>query len=845
MLNKKLTMSKSKFKLFCQRCVLSVCSILLFACSSSDDNNTTTSALSLKLFMDFPASLGVAATTGSGDGLTAYGQVFWASSLAEIDQLEFSVNDPSTPFATQVSPTNPYDWQQILSPSEPLDIGVNSFNMVARVGSSSFLNFFAITRGTSWMHEVAIQHDGNNGRDQWLVLDLARRALLKVDLSTGIKTVISDSVTPNATLPLIEPVDFVIDGDRALVVDRGAAAIIAIDLGTGARSIVSNVAIPNATLPFVEPTAIEIVDNSPTNKFAYITDRGAKNIIRVNLLAANEGARSVIPNLDSSVAINMPIDLAYHAGSSKLFVSDAIINGVAEIDLSAATPVIKVLEDPEGDDDDENIDYGAIRNIIVEGNTLYATDLFPYVISVNIDSGSVEYGDRTPLSGAIIPNQFYFPNQLNPFIYPSALAFESAGNRLLVVDNFQGVLVAVELADNTDIDGDGSLDGNAAGHRSYITGGATVGALGKDNAEVEGEELSYTGREAPLLGVLAEFPVDALVFGSTVITLDRLNNSIVIIDAKTGGRSGIVQHFDSPEETNFIDPRTIQFSSDGNYYIVDAATDRVIQVPANAAARTVVSDDISAVSFINPVDSVIVDTTLYVLDAGLMDVVEVNLDDGARSLMGLSCLTNPSVMLHHADLTAAPTVSELVVVEQSTTELYSVDLLVANACAPIANYGVAVNAVDIVLDTRSSDPVNYDVLILDAVGNAIVPVRVGANDRGLVAAPYIPLNNNADEFILPVAMGFDRVNQRAYVLDRAIRSVFAVDLRWRTTSEHVAVGVDNIDFKISNGSKDEFCRPDLDNPGTDKCDDVVVDAQRVIISRGTALNCDAAIATCN
>ena len=67
-------------------------------------------------------------------------------------------------------------------------------------------------------------------------------------------------------------------------------------------------------------------------------------------------------------------------------------------------------------------------------------------------------------------------------------------------------------------------------------------------------------------------------------------------------------------------------------------------------------------------------------------------------------------------------------------------------------------------------------------------------------------------------MSFNSSSEKLYVIDEAIRSVFIVDLRWRNIATSAPVLVDDV-----VGGVDQ------------------VDAQRVVISRGTSLNCDALV----
>ena len=77
--------------------------------------------------------------------------------------------------------------------------------------------------------------------DKALVLDTDRRALVSIDLSTGVTSVLSDNDTPNTDNAFVFPTDFELDigNNRALVLDIGRPALLAIDLNTGIRTVIS------------------------------------------------------------------------------------------------------------------------------------------------------------------------------------------------------------------------------------------------------------------------------------------------------------------------------------------------------------------------------------------------------------------------------------------------------------------------------------------------------------------------------------------------------------------------------------------------------------------------------
>jgi sugar lactone lactonase YvrE len=77
-------------------------------------------------------------------------------------------------------------------------------------------------------------------RNRLLAVDVSLNSLTAVDLTTGARTLISNSGVPDGGPGIQIPRALVVDGDRALVLDTGLKAILAVDLTTGVRSIFFN-----------------------------------------------------------------------------------------------------------------------------------------------------------------------------------------------------------------------------------------------------------------------------------------------------------------------------------------------------------------------------------------------------------------------------------------------------------------------------------------------------------------------------------------------------------------------------------------------------------------------------
>lgn len=821
--------------------------MLVGACSSDNDNNNFTFITQQSfLFFDFPGSyanspttLGIA-TTGNGQGMNAYGVAIITGEDGALDPLEFSLNDNTDllgPAQTVTDLGGVFRWQQQIPASSPettLELGLNQLRL--HTSSANGIDFdavFAIIRGSSWMREMAIQFDAN--RSRWLVLDWARRALLEVDLTTGDKTIVSDAATGSGPA-FIAPMDFVVDGDTAYVLDRDLQAIIAVDLTAGAsegnRSVYSqaSIPVPAPLVDFGRPFALEL-DAANQRLFVLDRDLSANEIIEVDMSAGNEGIRSLraLTYIDDGdpdtpeIVVFRPVDLAYYATNNELYIGDAALRGIIKIDL--ASNIIDELVSP---DTDEIVSFFGMQHMIINGDKLYISDSAPRIVDVNLAPNADPEqgpGDRNFLSGVAVDgggNVFTVPTVLtNFFRFAEAIAVDTAGDRLLVIDNFLGNIVTVALSDSDGGTPTDDTDDLLIGQRGFIAGGAT---------RETGGELTY--RDAPSLGVIFESPVDLLadLTRNQLTTIDAVNNRLVnIISAEgqsgsTGVTGSLSQTANSPDETDLIDPRAVEFFGN-DYYVVDAITDRVIALPADGSDRSVLSDqNANAIMFDDPVDMVsrdadldpdLVDGRLYVLDRGRGEIIEVRVDDGTRTVVGTG-LTDAVAMVFNAD--DDNSVAEILVLDKGVNKILSLDLNGAGtALADVVDYG-AIDAFGLALDARSTDAANYQVLTINLTNNEVVSIGVGVNNRATVNPAYAPVSNNADTFVAPVAMSFNSSSEKLYVIDEAIRSVFIVDLRWRNIATSAPVLVDDV-----VGGVDQ------------------VDAQRVVISRGTSLNCDALV----
>ena len=151
------------------------------------------------------------------------------------------------------------------------DIALNA-NMAA---ASARINAY----GAAFSNPFGVVLDSANNRA--LVTDYSLGALVAVDLTTGARTIVSNSSTPDAVNAFNNPYGVVLDSanNRALVTDYRLGALVAVDLTTGARTIVSNSSTPDAVNAFSNPYGV-VLDRA--NNRALVIDHQA--LVAVDLV---------------------------------------------------------------------------------------------------------------------------------------------------------------------------------------------------------------------------------------------------------------------------------------------------------------------------------------------------------------------------------------------------------------------------------------------------------------------------------------------------------------------------------------------------------------------------------
>lgn len=877
---------------------------VLLACSGGGNNDDNVFQRPV-VGIDFPPT--VSATNGSSINIHAL--AVGVSSDVQSVQLQLNGN-------TEVTQTAAPDFFQYLLPIASLTEEDNVIGVTAFDANLSQSDFVGIARGSSWMLERGLQFDTSGAR--WLAVDGARKALLELDLDTGVKTVLSGGVAAvGSGDDLAIPEDMVIDNaapsnrNRALIVDSELQAIVAIDLTTAARSIFSSATVPDANNVFATPVAIEI---TAAADIAYVLDADSLAIIAVDLAS---GTRTIIADNTSPGTANFirPVDIALQESTGRLFVSDAGVSGIIAIDIGSGTrSIVSDAQTPSSDDI-----FLAIKNLAIAGDVLYVSDSGTDAItevdlraSDNMVTPEIVFGARTVISASFDSSGAGVPDVNNPLRFPTALAVDSSSNHLLVIDNVLGVLAQVDLIDDA-----GMVTGTLKGERTYVVDGATTAATDSVPAAITSrtarglvdqifnitfylespQGLSSNANDTVLYvvdaesnGIIAFDPLSN--FGSFIV--DRSSNTVIdsnggiaftatgllnavdqmsltaavegsypaISVSNTGigsgaeftiavnasneissftvttagvdyaygdqltiagadlGGSGSVTITLTDDFVRMIQPRTLvteitSTDSITGFYIVDSALEQVLQMTIGGSL-TVVSDSNATYPLRDPVATVLLDETLYVLDAELDEIVIVDLSDGAagaRSILtyagGAEAFDSPAAMVLDS------TGEKLLVAEESNHSLIEVTIADGTRAA-VPNYSAAVNGlaganiVDMLLDTAGEGTADDRLLMLDRGRSAVFPVDLTTGMVGSdITSPAVPAPpggaDPANVFVAPQSMVLNSNLDALYVFDEVLRSVYMVDLRLRDETD-------------------------------DDIDNAEIDPQRVMVVRGTALN---------
>lgn len=740
---------------------------------------------------------------------------------------------------------------------------------------------------------VTLNGDTTSPATTAFVLDVKNKKIHQVNLIDG-----TDAGDPllfsdiASGINLILPRDLVYDvsNDRLLVTDRGINSLVAISISGGSeisRAILSGPVTTDTETPFL---AVQNITLNADNTKAYISDAGRAAIIEVDL---NDGGRTLLADqgeIDGDDTINRA------ANTDNPFASPSALtigpnNQLLVVDNSLGVMVKVATEDSSGD-----LDYKGQRDYIVGGATTPAEgDTAATLTALAADhqmgrlSGLASNANQSVLY--TIDRELGEVKQLRPALNAVVPMYDLTSNTTLGSNgelrfSDSGLLAAlssqeIAIVDGTyaDIPATGGMGSDAVFEltvadeqvtviqvttpgESYAYGDTlTLGSNGVTDfsslsltlvndvvpfADPRTIASSFGVKLGPSGQLYAES--DWLVISVSTSSLSDLNEGVFSNITAESNRHGVGAEFtitvNDEQQISSIEVNAAgsgytngesltfkgeDFGASGSFnlvlqevlqdiYIVDAASEdgqgSVIKVNAIGAYegnRTILpapSVSVSDTAFIDPLAALVVDEALYVLDSS-GDMIRVSLNEDALGNR------SPLATISDARAMVLDEIGENFYV--ATNEAIKKVNIADGSVSSHLSLVNAVDVADLILDTGdlldvngALDEADDRLLILDGGLGKVFGIDLAdtspldLTSETPITGPTIP--SSANSFIAPTKMIYDSNYQWLYVLDDSLRSLFVVDLQVR--------GYDD----------------------GDQQDNAEVDAQKVVIMQGTALN---------
>ncbi|MCP4227369.1 MAG: PQQ-binding-like beta-propeller repeat protein, partial [Actinomycetia bacterium] len=160
-------------------------------------------------------------------------------------------------------------------------------------------------------HVLSAEYDGAG---VILLVDIALEAVVEIDLSTGDRTIISDTGRGSGT-DLSVPLGLALDtaNDRALVVDNGIDALVEVDLSTGDRTIHSSSDTDNMVgtgPPLTTPRSVRL---DAANNRALVMESTWQALVAVDLATGGRSFGSS-GSVGSGPLFQQPLALTWYDG---------------------------------------------------------------------------------------------------------------------------------------------------------------------------------------------------------------------------------------------------------------------------------------------------------------------------------------------------------------------------------------------------------------------------------------------------------------------------------------------------------------------------------------------------
>lgn len=687
--------------------------------------------------------------------------------------------------------------------------------------------------------------------DRLLITDRSTNRLIDISVSLdSSRSILSGAITPNTDNVFrgVQHVTLSADNSKAYISDAVLAAVVEVDLATGARTLLVDageidgddtvIRAANTDNPFASPSALTIgpnnqllvVDNSLGVMVKVATEdssgdldyKGQRDYIAGGATTpAEDDTAATLTALTADHVMGRLSGLVSNANQSALYTIDRDLGEVKQLvpALNAVVPLYDLTSNTIlGSNGELRFSGSGLLAALSSANTLEEDGTYADINSTG-GSGSDAVFELTVNDGEVTAIQVTTTGE--SYAYGDTLTLGSIGNTDFSSLSLTLVNDVVQFADPRIIASRFGVKLGPSG-QLYAESDWLIASVSADSSSLSNlveDEYPNISAESNRHGVDAEFTItindeqkitsievnaagsgytngETLTFngedfgasGSFTLILQEVLQDIYIIEAAPeDGQGSVIQ----------INPRGAYIDAIGAY---DANRTRL---PSSSSSDT---------DFIDPVTALVLGETLYVLDSsGGMITVSLNEDSlGDRSLLAPIPDARAMVLDETGDSFYVAT-NEAIKKINIADGSESVHLSLVNA----------LDIADLLLDTGelldvngALDETDDRLLILDGGLGKVFGVDLADTSpldlisETPITGPTIP--NSANSFIAPTKMIYDSNYQWLYVLDDTLRSLFVVDLQARD------YGGGDAEDNVENNEE--------------------VDAQKIVIMQGTALN---------
>ena len=264
-----------------------------------------------------------------------------------------TVRSSGGPDVTTIIPDSPGAGPALLNPGSLVLDSANNRVLIAdngtftlyevdlATGDRTIISNSVTGTGPLIANNEGVELDTNSNR-ALAIHRVSKAALYGVNLTTGDRTLLSGDGTAAGSgtqFSQIEAVQFDAANNRALITDSGLNAVFGVNLATGARTVLSSPTV--GTGPNTQ--SVRDIEYDPATNCAYVVaNLTASTEIAVYSIDLNTGNRLILSDTTHGTGTNFsfPLGIAINAASNELFVMDTNLRAVFSVDMTTGNRTI-------------------------------------------------------------------------------------------------------------------------------------------------------------------------------------------------------------------------------------------------------------------------------------------------------------------------------------------------------------------------------------------------------------------------------------------------------------------------------------------------------------------------